>query len=216
MLRQKNLIFLGAPGAGKGTISDLLLARHPLAHISTGDLLREEIRKGTPLGKETEALVKSGKLVPDELITELVKKRLECPDAAAGFILDGFPRTIRQAELLDQTLAGMKRPIDRVVYLSVDDELILKRLTARQTCSSCGAIYNRLFTPSKKENVCDKCNGVLTQRPDDSLETAQARLKVFYTQTEPLIEYYRAKGLLLSVEAADKHHVIDTLLTELA
>lgn len=217
MFKQKNLIFIGAPGAGKGTISALMLAKQPLVHISTGDLLRDEIKRDTQLGCEASTLMKAGKLVPDEVVAGMVRARLGQPDCRKeGFILDGFPRTIRQAELLADALRELGTQLDRVVYLKVDDELLLQRLTARQNCRKCGAIYNKLFQPSKKENVCDKCGGELFQRPDDSLETAKSRLEVFYRQTQPLIDYYDKLGLLLTITETDKEKIMATLEKELA
>ena len=149
MLKQKNLIFVGAPGAGKGTFSALLLERHPMAHISTGDILRDEVKRDTELGREAAKLMKEGKLVPDEVIAGMVRERLAQPDCDNGFILDGFPRTIRQAELLEEALSSLGRKLDRVVYFKVDDDVILKRLTARLNCRKCGKIYNKLFMPPK-------------------------------------------------------------------
>lgn len=216
MLKQKNLIFVGAPGAGKGTFSALLLEKHPLVHISTGDLLRDEIKRGTALGQEASGLMKEGKLVPDEVVAGMVRSRLSQPDCDNGFILDGFPRTIRQAELLDAALQELGRPLDRVVYFKVADDVILQRLTARQNCRKCGAIFNKIFMPSRQEGVCDNCGGELYQRPDDSLETAKARLGVFYQQTSPLIEYYAGKGLLLEITETDKDEICRILDRELA
>ena len=216
MLKQKNLIFVGAPGAGKGTFSALLLEKHPMVHISTGDLLRDEIRRGTELGNQAAGLMKEGKLVPDEVVAGMVRSRLSRPDCADGFILDGFPRTIRQAELLDEALRELGRPLDRVVYFKVDDEVLLQRLTARLNCRKCGAIFNRIFMPPKQEGVCDRCGGELFQRPDDSLETAKSRLEVFYGQTSPLIDYYAAKNLLLAITETDKDAIWRILERELA
>lgn len=215
MLKKKNLIFVGAPGAGKGTFSAILLEKHPMAHISTGDILRNEIKNDTPLGREASVLMKQGKLVPDEIVAGMVKKRLAEKDCEAGFILDGFPRTIRQAELLDEALESLGRKLDAVVYFKVPDEVLLQRLTARQNCRKCGAIFNKLFMPSAKENVCDHCGGELFQRPDDSLETAKSRLEVFYAQTSPLIDHYGKRGLLMSITELDKNEITARLLTEL-
>ena len=201
MFKQKNLIFIGAPGAGKGTISALMLAKQPLVHISTGDLLRDEIKRDTQLGREASTLMKAGKLVPDEVVAGMVRARLGQPDCRKeGFILDGFPRTIRQAELLADALRELGTQLDRVVYLKVDDELLLQRLTARQNCRKCGAIYNKLFQPSKKENVCDKCGGSLILRDDDKPETVLKRLGVYHEQTQPLIDYYTQSGILKEVD----------------
>ena len=215
MLRKKNLIFVGAPGAGKGTFSAILLEKHPMAHISTGDILRDEIKRGTRLGQEASELMKAGKLVPDEVVAGMVRARLAQPDCEAGFILDGFPRTVRQADLLAEALGELGKELDAVVYFKVSDEILLKRLTARQNCRQCGEIYNKLYLPSKVENVCDKCGGELFQRPDDSLETAQKRLSVFYEQTAPLIDYYEKLGKLLTIAELDKGEITRKLMSEL-
>ena len=197
-LTKKNLVFLGAPGAGKGTIAGLMLKNYELAHISTGDILRSEVAKGTELGKEAAVLMKAGKLVSDEIVAGMVKSRIAEKDCEAGFILDGFPRTIKQAELLNEALAANGKSLDQVVYFKVDDELILQRLTARLSCRGCGAIYNRIFMPPKE----------LYQRADDSLETAKSRLEVFYQQTSPLIEFYSKSGLLLEITETDMDKIM--------
>ena len=201
VLRKRNLIFLGAPGAGKGTIAKEMVAKYRIAHISTGDILRGEVAAQTPAGKQAETLMKSGQLVPDELVAGMVRRRIAEPDCRRGFILDGFPRTIRQAELLEDAMAELKISLDLVIYLEVDDETLLRRLTARLNCRKCDAIFNKISRPPKKEGVCDTCGGELFQRADDSLETAKSRLKVFYEQTAPLVDYYRKNGLLFVLEA---------------
>ena len=212
MLTKKNLIFLGGPGAGKGTVSNRMIAKYGVAHISTGDILRAEVAKGTPAGKEAGAIMKSGGLVPDALVCGMVGERLQQPDCEKGFILDGFPRTIAQADTLAETLKGMGKKIDAVVYLNVADEIILERLTARMNCRGCEAIYNKIFMPPKVAGVCDKCGSELFQRPDDSLETAKSRLAVFHKQTQPLIEYYEKLGLLYTCKSTD----LDEIMAELA
>ncbi|MBE6399158.1 MAG: adenylate kinase [Lentisphaerae bacterium] len=212
MLTKKNLIFLGGPGAGKGTVSNRMIAKYGVAHISTGDILRAEVAKGTPAGKEAGAIMKSGGLVPDALVCGMVGERLQQPDCEKGFILDGFPRTIAQADTLAETLKGMGKKIDAVVYLNVADEIILERLTARMNCRGCEAIYNKIFMPPKVAGVCDKCGSELFQRPDDSLETAKSRLAVFHKQTQPLIEYYEKLGLLYTCKSTD----LDEIIAELA
>ena len=212
MLNKKNLIFLGGPGAGKGTVSNAMIAKYGVAHISTGDILRAEVAKGTPAGKEAGAIMKSGGLVPDAMVCGMVGERLKEPDCEKGFILDGFPRTIAQAETLAEILTAMGKKIDAVVYLNVADEIILQRLTARMNCRGCDAIYNKIFMPPKTEGICDKCGSELFQRADDSLETAKSRLAVFHKQTQPLIEYYEKLGLLYSCKSTD----LDEIVAELA
>ena len=215
MISKKNLIFLGAPGAGKGTGASGLLERESLVHISTGDILRAEIKNGTELGKDAAVLMEKGELVPDEIVTGMVKSRLQQPDCQSGFILDGFPRTIKQAELLEDALKGIGKEIDTVVYFDICDDILLKRLTARISCKKCGKIYNKLFVPPKKENTCDDCDIELFQRPDDSLETAKDRLKVFYASTQPLIDYYKEKNLLTSIKEIEKEKMITALFEKL-
>ena len=201
-LKKKNLIFFGAPGAGKGTMANALKAVHPVAHISTGDLLRDEIKRDTELGRAASEIMKAGKLVPDEIVADMVRARLSQPDCANGFILDGYPRTVPQAHLLDKVLADLGLTLDCVVYLKVADDVILQRLTARVSCKDCKAIYNRLFLPPKKEGICDQCGGELIQRADDSLETAQNRLKVYQEQTAPLVAYYEQKNMLSKIDSS--------------
>ena len=212
MLTKKNLIFLGGPGAGKGTVSNAMIAKYGVAHISTGDILRAEVAKGTPAGKEAGAIMKSGGLVPDAMVCGMVGERLKQPDCEAGFILDGFPRTIAQAETLADILTKMGKKIDAVIYLNVADEVILQRLTARMNCRGCDAIYNKIFMPPKTEGICDKGGSELFQRADDSLETAKSRLAVFHKQTQPLIEYYEKLGLLYSCQSTE----LDEIVAELA
>ncbi len=214
-LKKKNLIFIGAPGAGKGTLAGSLRATYPLAHISTGDLLRDEIKRDTELGRAASEIMKAGKLVPDQVVVDMVRERLAKDDCANGFILDGYPRTIAQAEMLNEVLVELGRKLEDVIYFKVDDEVILQRLTARQSCRKCGAIYNKIFMPPAKENICDNCNEELYQRPDDSLETAKSRLEVFYTQTSPLIEYYEKAGLLKTITETDKDKATALLIAEL-
>ena len=215
MLNKKNLIFLGGPGAGKGTVSNAMIAKYGVAHISTGDILRAEVAKGTPAGKEAGAIMKSGGLVPDAMVCGMVGSRLKEPDCEKGFILDGFPRTIAQAETLAEILTGRGKKIDAVIYLNVADEIILQRLTARMNCRGCDAIYNKIFMPPKTEGICDKCGSELFQRADDSLETAKSRLAVFHKQTQPLIDYYEKLGLLYSCKSTDLDEIVAELATVL-
>ena len=210
-----NLILLGAPGAGKGTQAEVIGETLKIPTISTGNMIREALKSGTEMGRKAKEYVDAGKLVPDEVVIGIIKERLAQPDCDNGFILDGFPRTIRQAELLEEALSSLGRKLDRVVYFKVDDDVILKRLTARLNCRKCGKIYNKLFMPPKVENVCDDCGSELFQRPDDSLETAKSRLEVFYRQTSPLIDYYRKQGLMLEITETDKDKICAVLAAEL-
>ncbi len=192
------IILLGPPGAGKGTYASRLSSKFNVPHISTGDIVREEIRAATPLGLKIKEYSDRGDLVPDEIITDLLKRRLEKPDCARGFILDGYPRTIAQAEMLDKIA-----DIDLVINLNVPDDIIIQRLSNRMICKVCGAIYNRLTLKPKIDNICDKCGGELYTREDDKAEVVQERLKVYRRKTEPLIDYYRRKGMLREVRCED-------------
>ena len=202
MITKRNLIFLGPPGAGKGTLSDPLMKAENLAHISTGDILRAEIKNGTDLGKTAKTYMDQGKLVPDEIVADMVGKRLAEDDCKNGFILDGFPRTVPQAELLEQVMGKINMKLDAVVLFDAPEDLLLQRLTARLTCRSCGASFNKLFALPKVDGVCDHCQGELYQRSDDSMETAQNRLKVYHEQTSPLIEFYIGKNLLSKIDSS--------------
>lgn len=202
MIRKRNLVFLGPPGAGKGTLSDPLMKAEGLAHISTGDILRAEIKNGTELGKSAKSFMDSGKLVPDEIVAGMVAKRLASSDCQGGFILDGFPRTVPQAGLLDEAMNKIGMKLDAVVLFDAPVELLIQRLTARLTCRSCGASFNKLFSKPKKDGVCDSCGGELYQRSDDSLETAHNRLKVYREQTAPVADFYAAKGLLAKIDSS--------------
>ena len=188
-----------------------MIAKYGVAHISTGDILRGEVAKGTPAGKEAEVIMKAGKLVPDELVCAMVKNRLAEPDCENGFILDGFPRTIPQADRLNAVLAELGKKIDYAIYLKVEDDVLIQRLTARLNCRGCDAIYNKLFMPPKTEGICDKCGSELFQRADDSLETAQSRLAVFHQQTQPLIDYYEQRGLLYTCKSTGKDEIANEL-----
>ncbi len=202
MITKRNLIFLGPPGAGKGTLSDPLMKAENLAHISTGDILRAEIKNGTDLGKTAKTYMDQGKLVPDEIVADMVGKRLAEDDCKNGFILDGFPRTVPQAELLEQVMEKINMKLDAVVLFDAPEDLLLQRLTARLTCRSCGASFNKLFALPKVDGVCDHCQGELYQRSDDSMETAQNRLKVYHEQTSPLIEFYIGRNLLSKIDSS--------------
>ena len=189
------LVLVGAPAAGKGTQAARLVEHYGIAHISTGDMLREEVAKGTELGKEAKSVMAAGGLVSDELIIAIVKERIQKDDCKKGFILDGFPRTVVQAQKLDEMVA-----LDKVVYINAPDDVMLQRLTARETCPKCGATYNKLFLPAKVAGICDVCGEHLTQRKDDTVEAGQARLKTFHEQSEPLVDFYTKKGILFEVD----------------
>jgi len=197
-----NIIFLGPPGAGKGTQAKILIERYVIPQISTGDMLREHVAKGTELGVKAKEYMEKGQLVPDKIILGMVKERLSQEDAQKGFILDGFPRTVAQAEALDKILEEMGKKIEYVLALIVPDEELVTRLTGRRTCKNCGMMYHIKFKPPKVEGKCDACGGELYQRPDDNEETVRNRLKVYHNQTAPLIEYYRKKGVLFEVDGS--------------
>lgn len=190
------VVFLGPPGAGKGTHAARLCHDRNWAHVSTGDLLREAVADGTELGRKAAEFMNHGRLVPDELVLSLLAERLKQDDCREGAVLDGFPRNVRQAEMLEETLDGLSKKLDVVLYFATDDEVVVKRLSGRRTCRDCGAIYHVLNMPPKVEGVCDRCGGELYQRDDDKPETVQRRLKVYEEQTALLIRSYRECGLL--------------------
>ena len=189
------LVLIGAPAAGKGTQARKLIDRFQLEYISTGDMLREEVSRGTDLGNQAKSIMASGGLVPDELIISIVNERIKQDDCKNGFILDGFPRTTVQAEKLDEMVK-----LDKAVYINAPDDVMLERITARETCPKCGASYNKISLPSKKAGICDVCGEGLTQRKDDTLEAGKARLATFHEQSEPLVEYYNKQGILFEVD----------------
>lgn len=195
-----NIVLLGAPGAGKGTQAAKIVEEFSLPHISTGDIFRKAVADGTPLGLEAKRYMDAGELVPDEVTIGIVKERLSQPDCAAGFILDGFPRTAPQADALTAALAGMGRALDAVVLVDVPIGALVARLTSRRQCRACGRIYNTMGDMPSSADVCDSCSGEVYQRADDSVETVTNRLAVYEANTQPLIEYYRAKGLLRPID----------------
>ena len=191
------LIILGAPGSGKGTSATYLREKYNLAHISTGDIFRANIKGGTPLGIEAKSYIDKGQLVPDSLTVSMVEDRLSQDDCKKGYILDGFPRTIAQAEALDEMLSKKGEKIDAVLSIIVDDETIKGRVSGRRVCEKCGESYNVTFRPTKVEGVCDACGGNVVQRDDDKPETVEARLKTYYANTQPLIDFYDKKGIII-------------------
>ena len=194
------LIMLGAPGAGKGTQAAKVAEKLQIPHISTGDIFRANLKNGTELGKKAKEYMDAGKLVPDELTCDLVADRLTHDDCAKGFILDGFPRTIPQAEALDKVMDKLGTKIDYAVNIDVPDEAIVSRMSGRRACVGCGATYHIKFNPPKTEDVCDNCGAKLILRDDDRPETVQTRLKVYHEQTQPLIDFYEKKGSLITVD----------------
>ena len=195
------LVFIGPPGAGKGTQAKLLRDHYRIAHISTGDMLRDRIAAGTPTGLKAKPFVESGGLVPDSIIVEMVTERLAEPDCSTGFLFDGFPRTIAQAAALTDALRAIRQDLDAVVLLDVEDEELVHRLGSRWTCSNpnCRAVYNVVTQPPKSAGQCDQCGHSLVQREDDKPETIRTRLQKYHQQTAPVVEYYRKKGLLRTV-----------------
>jgi adenylate kinase len=196
------LILLGPPGAGKGTQAARLVEKYSIPQISTGDMLRAALKAGTELGKEAKTYMDAGKLVPDSVVIGLIEERIAKDDCAKGFMLDGFPRTVAQADALAGVMKKMELTIDHVVSIDVANEELVGRLTGRRTCRACGAGFHAKFDPPSKEGVCDKCDGELYQRADDSEDTIRNRLKVYAEQTEPLISYYNTAGLIRPVEGS--------------
>jgi adenylate kinase len=207
------IVLLGGPGAGKGTQAERLAEALCIPQVSTGDLFRENLKGETDLGLLAKGYMERGELVPDEVTVGMVRERLARPDAARGAILDGFPRTVAQADALGVLLEEMGHKLAVAPYIEVPEDVLLARLAGRWTCKGCGAMYHQLFSPPKVEGVCDRCGGALYQRPDDTPETQRHRITVYLVQTAPLIDYYRDKGLLVTV---DGRPGIDEIQAELA
>lgn len=193
------LILLGAPGVGKGTQSENIVKKFSIVQISTGDILRNEVKNQTELGQKAKAYMEKGELVPDELIIKMIENRISKSDCESGFLLDGFPRTIEQAKSFDNMLTQKGLNLDKVIYIDVDDNEIIERLTLRRVCPTCGAIYHLKNKPPREDMMCDICGSKLVQRSDDVKETVENRLKVFKEHTKPLIDYYKQQGKLSSV-----------------
>lgn len=204
------IILLGAPGVGKGTQADFISQRLGIPAISTGNLIRDAVSKGSETGRKLKSYIDKGQLVPDEVVTLMLKERISLEDCKNGYILDGFPRTVKQAEALSE----MGIEIDKVIDIELSDDEILRRLSGRRVCSSCGATYHILHNRSKKDNRCDKCDSALTVRDDDKPETILERLNVYHAQTEPLINYYKDKGILSLVSSCEKVSDTNELMLE--
>ncbi|MDS9472025.1 adenylate kinase [Sporosarcina pasteurii] len=194
-----NIILMGLPGAGKGTQADSIVEKYDIPHISTGDMFRAAISEGTELGLKAKSYMDQGALVPDEVTIGIVRERLSKPDCEKGFLLDGFPRTVPQAEALDELLAAMNRKVEHVINIQVDPDELVKRLTGRRICKVCGTSYHLQFNPPKNEGVCDKDGSELYQREDDNPETVKNRLDVNMTQTAPLLDFYETKSVLSNI-----------------
>ena len=195
-----NIIILGAPGAGKGTQAKKIAAKYDIPHISTGDIFRANIKNGTELGNKAKTYMDQGLLVPDELVVDLVVDRVQQDDCKNGYVLDGFPRTIPQAEALDKALAALGDKVDYAIDVNVPDENIVNRMGGRRACVGCGATYHLVYAPTKTEGICDVCGKELILRDDDKPETVQKRLNVYHEQTQPLIDYYTNAGILKTVD----------------
>ncbi|MGL5440280.1 MAG: adenylate kinase [Filifactoraceae bacterium] len=193
------IILLGPPGAGKGTQAENIVSKYGLIHISTGDIFRANIKNNTPLGVEAKSYMDKGLLVPDELVVKLVEDRLKQDDVKNGFMLDGFPRTIFQAEALDKVLASMDKKLDAVINIEVDKSILVERAVGRRLCKNCGATYHINFNPSKANDKCDKCQGELYQRSDDVAETVEKRIQVYLDETSPLVNYYTNSGIIKNI-----------------
>ena len=206
------IVMLGAPGAGKGTQAKRIAAKFSIPHISTGDIFRANIKKNTPLGAKAKSYMDKGELVPDELVIELIMDRFAQDDCVNGYVLDGFPRTIPQAEELDKALKSVNDNLDYAIDVEVPDDNIINRMSGRRACVNCGATYHIVHNPPKVENECDTCNGELILRDDDKPETVKNRLDVYHTQTEPLLKYYTEKGILYTVDGTqDMDTVFDSI-----
>jgi adenylate kinase len=195
-----NLVLMGLPGAGKGTQAEKIVEKYKIPHISTGDMFRAAIKEGTELGLQAKSYMDRGDLVPDEVTIGIVRERLSKEDCQKGFLLDGFPRTVAQAEALEQLLSDLNRSIDYVINIEVDKNILMERLTGRRICKECGATYHLVFNPPSQAGVCDKCGGELYQRADDNEETVANRLEVNLKQTQPLLEFYQEKGYLRNID----------------
>jgi adenylate kinase len=195
-----NLILMGLPGAGKGTQAEKIVEKYNIPHISTGDMFRQAVKDETELGLKAKSFMDKGELVPDDVTIGIVRERLSKDDCSNGFLLDGFPRTVHQAESLEQILTDLNKKIDYCINIQVDKEILMNRLTGRRICKSCGATYHLVFNPPAQDNMCDKCGGELYQRADDNAETVENRLEVNIKQQQPLLDFYQGKGYLVTID----------------
>ena len=209
------IIMLGAPGAGKGTQAKKIAAKYGIPHISTGDIFRANIKNGTELGKKAKTYMDQGLLVPDELVVDLVVDRVNQDDCENGYVLDGFPRTIPQAEALTEALEKMGQKVDFAIDVNVPDENIVKRMGGRRACVTCGATYHMVYAPTKKEGICDTCGGELILRDDDKPETVTKRLSVYHEQTRPLISFYADKHVLYTVDGTQNMEQVFEAITKI-
>lgn len=211
------MIFLGPPGAGKGTQAGIIAGKYDIPHISTGDIFRENIKNETELGKKAKKYIDNGELVPDSVVVSIVADRLKNDDAKDGFLLDGFPRTVDQATALDKVLFEMNTKLNAVINIEVNSKILVSRITGRRICKECGETYHIEFNPSLKPGICDKCEGELYQRSDDNEETVQNRIDVYNKQTSPLIDYYSAKGIIKYIDGEQDIDVVSKdIISEVA
>ena len=209
-----NIVLLGPPGAGKGTQAELIVNKYGIPQISTGDIFRANIKNGTELGMKAKSYMDKGDLVPDELVVDLVKDRLEQDDCSNGFMLDGFPRTVYQAEELDKIMEARGLKITAVLNIDVQPEKLVKRIAGRRVCKACGATYNVDYKPPVKEGICDKCGGEVYQRADDTEETVQNRIKVYFSQTAPLIDYYKKSDVIVNIDGDQAEETVFAQITD--
>ncbi len=212
-----HIILLGAPGAGKGTIAKMLVEKYGIVQISTGDILRQAVKEGTEVGKKAAEFMNTGTLVPDSIIMDIIEERIERPDCTKGFIFDGFPRTIPQAQELEKLLAKKNMLIDAIINLEVPEDVVMRRLTSRRTCSNpeCQAIYNIYSMPPKKDGICDKCGSALVQRDDETEEAIKVRLTTYYEKTQPLIDYYKNHKAYFEVSSLVAKETFDEIVKRL-